>query len=272
MDPAIESQGPTPKRLRAARACEMCRLKKNKCDEMSPCTHCKHSDAGSGTTPPNIVGQRGDALLQQEPCQADCMQITLDTRPITGSRAARELVTVNRHTRSFEFYGSSSSVAMLVRMGDTGDPRSEVQCENEELLVSALHNPAFSPEPTEALVPAAETGTSAQSVSVSNCRLFVDSFFATLHYIHPILDKSAFLARCELLWTCNTFSLSQSFVALYYSILSLGALLKPKEEELIGGIGNMQQSRKFFEEARRRSNPCMVMDLELVQCNFFLAC
>lgn len=200
------------------------------------------------------------------------MQIPLDTRPITGSRAARELVTVNRHTRSFEFYGSSSSVAMLVRMGDTGDPKSELQCEEEELLVSALHNPAFSPESTEALVPAAETGTSAQSVSVSNCRLFVDSFFATLHYIHPILDKSSFLARCELLWTCNTLSLSQSFVALYYSILSLGALLRPKEEELIGGIGNMQQSRKFFEEARRRSNPCMVMDLELVQCNFFLAC
>ncbi|KAJ5802099.1 uncharacterized protein N7503_004549 [Penicillium pulvis] len=201
------------------------------------------SDAGSGTTQSNIVGQRGDTLLQQEPSQADCMQIPLDTRATTGFKAARELVTVNRHTRSFEFYGSSSSVAMLVRMGDTGDPKGEVQCENEELLVSALHNPAFSPEPIEALVPAAETGTSAQSVSVSTCRLFVDSFFATLHYIHPILNKSAFVAR----------------------ILSLGALLRPKEEELIGSIGNMQQSRKFFEEARRRSNPCMVMDLELAK-------
>lgn len=211
-------------------------------------------------------------MLQQDPSQADCMQIPLDTRPMTGFKTARELVTVNRHTRSFEFYGSSSSVAMLVRMGDTGDPKSELQCEDEESLVSALHNPAFSPESVEALVPAAELGTSAQSVSVSNCRIFVDSFFATLHYIHPILDKSAFLAQCELLWTCNTLSLSQSFVALYYSILSLGALLRPKEEGLIGGISNMQQSRKFFEEARKRSSPCMVMDLELVQCNFFLAC
>ncbi|KAJ6006715.1 hypothetical protein N7451_004659 [Penicillium sp. IBT 35674x] len=312
MDPVTELQGPTHKRLRAARACDMCRLKKNKCDELTPCTLCKHRktkcvyrgisntrsdrncyeesfsyicqleeqvkvlssnrkhpradcDAGSGTTQPNIVGQKGDALWQQKPSQANCMQIPLDTSPIIESRAARELVTVNRHTRSFEFYGSSSSVALLVRMGDTGDPKSGLQSESEELLVSALHNPAFSPEPTEALVPAAETGTGAQSVSVSNCRLFVDSFFATLHYIHPILDKSTFLEKCELLWAGNTLSLSQSFVALYYSILSLGALLKPKEEEVFGGIGNMRQSRKFFEEARRRSNPCMVMDLELAK-------
>ncbi|KAJ5660972.1 uncharacterized protein N7484_000344 [Penicillium longicatenatum] len=230
------------------------------------------SDPGSCTTQPDIVGQRGDALLQQEPFEADCMPTPSGTWPMSEPRAARELVSVNRHTRSFEFYGSSSSVALLVRMGDTGDPKIGLPCEDEEVLVSALHNPAFSPGPTEALVPAAETGTSAQSVSVSNCRLFVDSFFATIHYIHPILDKSAFLENCELLWAGNTLSLSQNFVALYYSILSLGALLRPKEEELHGSMGNMRQSRKLFEEARRRSNPCMVMDLELVQCNFFLAC
>jgi hypothetical protein len=30
-----------PKRQRAAQACDRCRLKKYKCDELYPCTHCK---------------------------------------------------------------------------------------------------------------------------------------------------------------------------------------------------------------------------------------
>lgn len=45
----MESTDPTPtqnsghkvRRPRAARACNLCRLKKNKCDELYPCTYCR---------------------------------------------------------------------------------------------------------------------------------------------------------------------------------------------------------------------------------------
>ncbi|KAJ5814626.1 C6 transcription factor [Penicillium riverlandense] len=200
------------------------------------------------------------------------MQTHSDNGPLAPCRAAQEVVGVNRHTHSFEFYGSSSSIAFLAQIRSTGDPEKGVQREDEEGLVSSLHNPAFSPGPTEALASTAETGTSAQSVSVSHCRLFVGNFFTTLHYIYPILDKPAFLAMCELLWAGNTSSLSQSFVALYYSILSLGALLRPREEEPIGGIDDVRWSRKFFEEARSRSNAGMnALNLHLAYMHIGLA-
>lgn len=209
--------------------------------------------------------------------------------PQARSRAgAQEVIGVNCHTRSFEFYGSSSSVALLARVRNTGDRQEPGQHGREdqdddddedqgedEALVSSLHNPAFSVNRAEAAhapLTAADMGMSAQSPSVSHCRLFVDSFFATLHYIYPILDKAAFLGWCELIWTGNTSSLSQSFIALYYSVLSLGALLRPREEEPMSGADNVKWSRKCFDEARRRSSSAMVTDLEMVQCNFFLVC
>lgn len=42
-DLATHTQNPGHKvrRPRAARACNLCRLKKNKCDELYPCTYCR---------------------------------------------------------------------------------------------------------------------------------------------------------------------------------------------------------------------------------------
>lgn len=228
---------------------------------------------GRSTLKPSTAsGAAGYMLPEWERPRIDCIQTSSDNEPTSLHKAAEEFVGENRHTRSFEFYGSSSSIALLARVGSTSDPENGVQREDEEALVSSFHNPTFSPGPTEATAPSAETGTTAQPVCISYCRLFMDSFFTTLHYIYPILDKHAFLARCELLWAGNMSSPDHSFVALVYSVLSLGALLRPKEEEPVGGIDNVQWSRKFFEEARSRSNLGMVTDLEMVQCNFFLAC
>lgn len=204
--------------------------------------------------------------------------------------AGQEVTGINSHTRSVEFYGSSSSVALLSQV-QRGGERSSVSSdaggtEHSEsdtaaaALLSNLHNPAFSP----LSVPAYGTGTTpsdatdAQSPVVEptnfrQCSVFLHNFFSTLHYIHPILDKTSFLERCETLWSGNESAIRQqpSFVALYYSVLSLGALVGYRDTEPIGGISNQKWSRKLFREARERFTGLeLVTDLEMVQCYFFM--
>ncbi|CAH0033315.1 unnamed protein product [Clonostachys rhizophaga] len=86
-----------------------------------------------------------------------------------------------------------------------------------------------------------------------------------------MVDKPEFLAKCTALWTDGASAVTQSFVALYYSLMSLGALVGIREDEPVDGIENLEWSRIFFEEARSRTSVSMVTDIEMVQCYFFLA-
>jgi hypothetical protein len=52
--------------------------------------------------------------------------------------------------------------------------------------------------------------------------MFLDGYFESLHFIHPISDKEELHARCEDLWLGRSGRQSRSFIALYYSIMSLG--------------------------------------------------
>ncbi|ROW17103.1 hypothetical protein VPNG_01391 [Cytospora leucostoma] len=205
--------------------------------------------------------------------------------------AGQEVTGINSHTRNVEFYGSSSSVALLSQV-QRGGERSSVSSdaggtEHSEsdtaaaALLSNLHNPAFSllPGPTPGFVTTPSDPTDAQSpiVEATNfrqCSVFLHNFFSTLHYIHPILDKTSFLERCELLWSGNEAAIRQqpSFVTLYYSVLSLGALVGYRDTEPVGGISNQKWSRRLFREARGRFTSFeLVTDLETVQCYFFMA-
>lgn len=181
----------------------------------------------------------------------------------------QEVSGINCHTRNVEFYGSSSSVALL----------SHVQRADEDLdgdaaaLLSSLHNPAFRSATSQAAY--GQRGQASQpgySNHYPQCRGFLESFFSTIHYVHPILDKRPFLERCEMLWSeTETASCITSFTALYYSVLSLGALVGVRDDDPIGGMGNVQWSRRFFDEAKRCCNQLdMVTDLEMVQCYFIL--
>ena len=188
--------------------------------------------------------------------------------PAGGSK---EVTGINPHTRNVEFYGRSSSMALLGRVQKNGAGVVVRQDADEEegSLVSILHNPVFSPT---------STATSRLEIPAHNapayyqqCRSFLNDFFGTIHYIHPILDKASFLARCENLWFGEPCTQSQSFKAVYYSILSLGALVGVRDDEPIDAAGNLGWSRKFFDEARALSGGLnLTTDLEMVQCFFFL--
>lgn len=185
--------------------------------------------------------------------------------------AGQEVSGVNRHTHNVEFYGRSSSVALLSQVQRSGDgpaiPRDQGEGTDAGAIVSNLHNPAFSPPGNSQ-----ETSPSTAPSHYPQCGRFLEGFFGSIHFIHPVIDKTAFLHRCELLWGGKgEATKNPSFVALYYSILSLGALVGVREEDAIDGIGNMQWSRKFFDEARACCSKLgMVTDLDMVQCYFFM--
>lgn len=185
---------------------------------------------------------------------------------------AKEVTGVNRHTNNVEFYGSSSSMALLSRVRENEHITTVPQDTDEEesSLVSQLYNPGFLPSPSET--------ENRLDPPLNNtrwyghqCRSFIHAFFGSIHYIHPILDKSIFLARCEELLNGNPSSQGRSFTALYYSLLSLGALVGPRDEEVVDGLGNLEWSRRFFDKARILCGELsMTTDLEMVQCYFFM--
>lgn len=204
---------------------------------------------------------------------------TLGTGSVSQNKthnSRQEVSGVNQHTQNVEFYGSSSAVALLSHVQRAGD-ESTITAEGEDAgaIVSSLHNPAFSPSvdqptPEQACTKNSPAGPGSAR-HYPQCRVFHLHFFSSIHYVHPILSKSEFLDRCEKLQSGEGPAKETSFEALYYSLLSLGALIGPRDEDPVDGISNMQWSRRFFDEAVRRCNRLgMVTDLDMVQCYVFL--
>lgn len=50
-----QNSGHKVRRPRAARACNLCRLKKNKCDELYPCTYCRSRSNPVSPFPPRLI-------------------------------------------------------------------------------------------------------------------------------------------------------------------------------------------------------------------------
>ncbi|KAK7419267.1 hypothetical protein QQX98_003419 [Neonectria punicea] len=331
MDRSSEKPRPKTRRPRAVLACELCRVKKNKCDELHPCSYCRQRNvectyrgsngavlkrrftpeyvrqleeqvktlqsSSDGPNPPpaatpgtaSLLGSFTPDVATPNPPSIDpSLQESasqsrdwghLDPSPSCSSKqSAQDISAVNRHTRSVEFYGSSSSVALLSRVQRNEDREMSMPEREQETgaIVSNLHNPRFSSGVMDGIQQSLNSQPTPPVPGVSThfhkCSVFIHGFFSSNHYIHPILDKHRFLKKCEHLWSETETSQSSSFIALYYSILSLGALMSIREEEPIDGISNRQWSRKFFDESLSHCYRLgMVTDLEMVQCYFFLA-
>ncbi|POS73531.1 hypothetical protein DHEL01_v208074 [Diaporthe helianthi] len=360
--PHAQNSGHKVRRPRAARACNLCRLKKNKCDELYPCTYCRNrnvecvyqgqdssrrrytpeyvrgleqqveqlsaqleahaagssSSVKSGFSAHNQYATNHAAPPSGSPGTSTALSATPPTTTTTTTtsttgrarqRGGQEVTAINSHTRNVEFYGSSSSVALLSQVqrgGDHSPASSEAgggggggtgeHSESDAVaaaLLSNLHNPAFSPPTLDAPgraggAGAAEGGTerttvlsveeaqlsAMEPVYYRQCSVFLHNFFSTMHYIHPMVDKTSFLERCEVLWSGDKEAMSQhaSFVPLYFSILSIGALVGYRDIEPVGGLSNQKWSRRFFNEARARFKDLeLATDLEMVQTFFFMA-
>lgn len=179
----------------------------------------------------------------------------------------QEVSGVNAHTRSTEFYGSSSSMTRLSQIHrDTGPDQG-----NSGALLSTLYNPDLRPAEPQML---ADVGAETPIRSwYPQCRGFIDTYFTSIHYIHPILDKRPFLDACEALWSGSAADdqCLSTFEALYFSVLSLGAIVGVRDDEPIDGIDNLEWSRKFFRVAKDRCTRLgMVTDLSITQCYFIM--
>ncbi|KKY22015.1 putative c6 transcription [Diplodia seriata] len=183
-----------------------------------------------------------------------------------------EIVEVNPHTRDIEFHGHTSSVAFLDRVRqEYGYSEGDQQTTSHEpSLVSTFYNHAFGTQ---------RTGDSSGWNEVLENQfffpqsyVFLETYFNNLHYIHPFLDKENFYSRCDDLWQGRFQNQSRSFIALYFSLVSLGALIRTWTEEKLNGMGRFEWSRMLFEKAQLALGfPGSANDLEAAQAYIFMA-
>jgi hypothetical protein len=134
-------------------------------------------------------------------------------------------------------------------------------------LISALYNTGFSPQAAsldDQYGPYMEHNFYSDQAVV-----FMDGYFDSLHYIHPIIDKGNFTKRAKELWLGH--SRNSSFIALYLSLLSLGALVRVWDECQLLGMTRFEWSRKLFQEAQTSLDQVKFSnDLDTVQCLFLM--
>jgi hypothetical protein len=205
-------------------------------------------------------------LLKQAPAADD-----------PGDMNGDELMDINSVTLNFEFHGSTSVVALFnglrkVREISTSSskqiPESGPYAQRQRSVVSDFHNEAFPgyygsiDGPTDIV--------NQENYSL-HALLFIDAYFKSLHFVHPVLEQGWFLERCSSLWAGRTQNLRRSFMALYFSVLCLGACIRTWTEGSINGMGRLDWVCLLFRKAEHAlGRSGSVNDLEAVQAPFIL--
>lgn len=183
-----------------------------------------------------------------------------------------EINELNHHTNAIEFHGSTSSAAFIGHLQKVREPKTvdERQARSADFsLISTLHNPSFSPSCTNG--PAQLTSIQHQNYYFDQAHVFMNGYFENIHFVHPFIDKEDFLVRANDLWFNRAHTPEPSFVALYLSVLSFGALVRVWDEDTLGGLGRFEWSRKLFSEAQSYLNYLRFSnDLETVQCLYLM--
>ncbi|KAK9447913.1 fungal-specific transcription factor domain-containing protein [Limtongia smithiae] len=326
---ALERAEKKLRRPRASQACERCRVKKYKCDEEVPCSHCKRHNALCAYQRSSAYHGRSDqsyiqalenkvmeltTLLNESKSQESTNHangaapleprirrksfspvhsveeytMSPDRLPVPQkhgslSRLSHDVMeddpeveaTVgSAHSDSIEFHGCTSSISVLDsvqkrhakrRANGTEDPSSTG---SPSALISTLHNSAF----------LSHTGVADDEGNMQEHRyyfrqahIFIEGYFDSLHIVHPFIDKKYFLSRAQELWFRHDIKPAPTFVALYLSLLSLGALIRVWDEPEIDGMSRFEWSRKLFKEAEMHLNSRRFQnDLDTVHCLFLM--
>jgi hypothetical protein len=168
--------------------------------------------------------------------------------------ADHSLIDVNNETHGVEYYGGSSSVAILDRLyrrakRQSANYRVHAPASQKPSVVNLLHNPEFhelSPSATHNSL----DGLLRQCEPISSQLVeggFLNAFFDTLHYMHPVIDKNAFIERCEngALETANDFS------ALYNACLALAAITSSEKDSKLTGFSPIQWANMYVGRAKK---------------------
>ncbi|KAL1968879.1 hypothetical protein VTN77DRAFT_1240 [Rasamsonia byssochlamydoides] len=303
------------KRPRAAQACERCRLKKYKCDELYPCSQCKKShfecvyqsnyhqrETNKTASYVRELEKKIDELTRQLrnieststglSREVNDSNVSLETAILNGNASdnasgnastptnegssdalEEEISEVNQHTNGIEFHGNTSSAAFLGHLQRSREPHQQTKESPTTSLISTLHNPGFSPQSAAAPVRYdLSQDLKFRNFYFEHAHVFIEGYFENLHFIHPLIDKEDFMARARALWLGRDPQPEPSFIALYLSLLSLGALIRVWDEVRLGGLTRFEWSRKLFGEAQAYLNGLRFSnDLETVQCLYLMA-
>lgn len=198
-----------------------------------------------------------------------------DNRDESTDATEEEISEFNQHTNGIEFHGSTSSAAFIGHLEKAREPKRPEEpskprpTDGFHSLISTLHNSSFSPSCTAGPVQPAIPHD--QNYYFDQAHAFMDGYFENIHFIHPFVDKEDFLARSHELWINPNHQQSLSFVALYLSVLSFGALVRVWDEEILNGRTRFDWSRKLFREAQMYLNYLQFSnDLETVQCLYLM--
>lgn len=214
-----------------------------------------------------------------------------------------EIREVNRHTNTIEFHGSTSSAAVLGHLQRAREPMLQKAAPNRYMhpadtsthdgghrgndkskssLISTLHNTNFY---TSQLRKTLHDGdkyiadykegrdTPDNRFYFEYAHVFMEGYFENLHFIHPLIDKENFVLRARNLWFGKDPQTDSTFIALYLSLLSLGALIRTWDQPTLGGLTRFEWSRKLFAEAQGHLNTwCFTNSLEIVQALYLMVC
>jgi hypothetical protein len=194
-----------------------------------------------------LEGGRGSAAPEASTSKADPETPTPDS--------AESVVEVNKDTHGEEYYGGSSSISILNRLYTRARRQSSSHARKGPSIVNLLHNPEFhetvSNEPASYLL--IEAG-------------FLNVFFDTLHYMHPMIDKRTFMQRCG-----QMSDRKGPQVALYYSCIALSAITTPANDAKLGGYLPIQWANLYVENAKKALGDVFShTTLESVQALFLL--
>jgi len=166
--------------------------------------------------------------------------------PDPGSEESESLIDVNKDTLGVEYYGGSSSVAILQRLytrarrQSSSNPR-EIHPQlptTGPSIVNLLHNPDFQ---------GIKNGPPNAPVSYLLIEAaFLNVFFDTLHYMHPIIDKTTFLQRCA-----QPSEIQGPLGAVYYACLALSAITTTENDAKLGEYSPIQWANLYVDSAKR---------------------
>jgi hypothetical protein len=201
-------------------------------------------------------------------------QLPYDNQDEAPESAEDEISELNYHTNGIEFHGSTSSAALIGHLQKRHEPgrmqeRYSVTNAPEYSIVSTLHNSSFSPSCTAG--PAQPVALREHNYYFEQAHAFMNGYFENIHFIHPLINKEDFSLRAHDLWFNRNKQPEPSFVALYLSVLSFGALVRVWDEERLGGLTRFEWSRKLFGEAQMYLNYLQFSNnLDTVQCLYLM--
>jgi hypothetical protein len=202
-----------------------------------------------------------------------------DLKPRKEANRHGEILEYNKKTGEFEFHGHTSYMTFLdearklyqpekhpgieIRPGitiKTGKPSTAV--------LDVLHNSSFF-QCRASLSPNKHRGVPDYS-SFPAC-LFLESYFNTIHFLHPIVFEAATREIARRLWQHGSTPYLAPFDALYFAVLSMGALTHNWEEGVIGGMGRFEWSRLFFSQAEAAiGSPGSQNNIAIVQAAYIM--